>query len=317
MANGKQYHLSGKNCIVTGGSGFIGQNLVKKLINEGANVWVIDNFSFGSSKKSLDKKSNLIEGDVRDKSILNQLPDIKFDYYFHFAAPSSIVLFNKDLELCREITIQGFLNAIDFCRSRNIRLIYPSTGSLYSGAKAPHSEETILNLPALNEYAKVKLELEKIQKENPEVSSLGLRIFAGYGPGEYLKGEFASVPYLFAKDMLENNSPVIFGDGAQTRDFIFIEDVIEAIITLAENAKEPIINIGSGTSVSFNQIVSILNKLLNTNIKPKYIERPPKYLETTLADTALLNKYYRPKWDMEKGLAETIKDIKEKKLAAF
>lgn len=300
-----------KNCIVSGGSGFIGQNLVKKLLDEGAKVFVIDNFSFGAKKSSVDSRAFIIESDIRGKKWIKYLPPLKYDYFFHFGSPSSVVLFNKYPKECRDITINGFLNVLNFCKENKTRLIYPSTGSLYSGLKPPHSENAKLKEEFMNNYAKTKFDLEKIQKEHPEVNSLGLRIFAGYGPGEKHKEEFASVPYLFAKDMVQNKPPLIFGDGNQTRDFVFIEDVIEAILILAEKAKEPIINIGTGKATQFNELINIINEILGKEIKPRYIQKPNLYLESTLADLSILQKYYTPRWGIIECLEKTIQYIKE------
>jgi nucleoside-diphosphate-sugar epimerase len=300
-----------KNCIVSGGSGFIGQNLVKQLLSQKAIVFVIDNFSFGSQKSALEKGAVIIEGDIRDDKTFKNLPkEVKYDYFFHFAAPSSITLFNKNPLECIDITINGFFQVSKFCLNNNIRLVYPSTGSLYSGTTPPQTETSEIKIDAINSYARTKLALEFIQKTLVSLDSIGLRIFAGYGPQEKHKGEFASVVYLFCKDMVEGKSPVIFGDGTQERDFIYIDDVVEAILILGQHAKEQNVNVGSGEKVSFNRVINIINSVLGSMIKPTYIEKPNLYLEKTLADIHLLKTYYIPKVSLESGIKSIIRSLR-------
>jgi UDP-glucose 4-epimerase len=117
-----------------------------------------------------------------------------------------------------------------------------------------------------------------------KVPSIGLRIFAGYGPGEETKGEIASVITLFAKAMMNDDRPSIYGSGEQKRDFIFIEDVLDATLKAADANYTGVVNVGSGESHSFNEIVDIINKFLGKKVKPLYVNKPKKYLERTLAN---------------------------------
>lgn len=300
-----------KNCVVTGGSGFIGQHLVKKLLDAGANVYVIDNFSFGAKKTDIDGRAVIFESDVRDWKGFKKLPAIKYDYLFHFAAPSSIIIFNKEPEECRDITVNGFLNALQFCEEKNARLVYPSSGKIYLGVEPPHLENAELNYGALDNYAKAKFEIERVQAERVKNANiLGLRIFAGYGPGEEHKNESASVPYLFCKKMIEGEPPVIFGDGNQIRDFIYIDDVANAILILGERAEEPIVNVGRGEATSFNKLAETVNRVLGTRMEPVRVGKPNSYAEKTLPDISLLKKYYAPEFSLEEGLKRTIARLK-------
>jgi nucleoside-diphosphate-sugar epimerase len=309
--------FSGTSCIVTGGSSLIGQHLVKQLLDEGADVYVIDNFLFGAKRKTIDKRATLFKGDVREKKSFDKLPKITYDYFFHFAAPSSTELFKKNNVECVNITTLGFLHAVNFCIQNKTRLIYPSSGSLYSGIEPPHHEQASLNESAMNKYAKNKYLLEKIADlYRPDCDSLGLRILAGYGPGEdhkYAHG-YSSIVYTFCRDMYEGTAPEIWGDGEQRRDCVYIKDIADIILSLAQNCPEPIINIGSGTDISFNEVIAIINKKLGTNIQAKYIPRPKLYLEKTLADTTLLRKYYKkPFTSIEAGIKKTLASFSPRK----
>jgi len=301
-------HYKNKNCIVTGGAGFIGQNIVNRLIKLGAKVVVIDNFSYGSSKKSVHKKAFIINGDIRNPSVFSKLPKRKYDYLFHFAAPSSNVLFLENLSESIDITIGGFLNTIRFASLNKIRYVYPSTGSLYNGVKPPHNEKALLNPDAQNEYAKTKIAIEYIANiYKDSVNAIGLRILAGYGPGEEHKGRFQGVVYGFCREIYNGKRPVIWGDGEQRRDFVFIEDIVNVALTLAIKCPEPIVNIGTGSDISFNEVVTLINKYLKKDLTPIHIKKPKIYLERTTADTKLLRRHYKKQFTtIQKGIKATL-----------
>ena len=282
-----------KVCLVTGGAGFIGQNIVNALLKNGASVYVLDDFSNGVKKSQLSKKVKIISGDVRDNKIFKELYRVKLDYCFHFVGPSSVNHFDKDLDQSINTTISGFLNVIQYCSRKKTRLVYASSTSVYGGAKEAYSESAKVDSQHVNNYARSKLMVESIAQIYSDCSSVGLRIAAGYGPDEHPKDSSASVVYLFSIAMLNGQLPIVYGDGKQERDFIFIDDMVNSILILAQHAQEPIVNIGSGTSVSFNQLVGLINKILNTSIQAKYAHKPKLYLEKVKCDTRLLRKYVK------------------------
>jgi UDP-glucose 4-epimerase len=295
------------NCVVTGGGGFLGQTIVSELVSKGATVDVIDNFSYGAEPSNVHDSARIIDADIRNSTVFSELPEENYDYIFHFAAPSSVVLFNENRHECIDITINGFMNAVDWSIENDVRLVYPSSGSLYSGAASPHSEESTLNPDEMNSYAKTKRSQELIHiSHNDKLDAVGLRIFAGYGPNEAQKKNFASVVTLFAKDTLNGDSPVIFGDGTQERDFIFEEDVAKAALTIGNQASEPIVNVGSGNPISFNDLVKMVNEKAGTDVSPEYTEAPEDYLTKTEAETTLMRKYYSPQYSIEEGVSRII-----------
>lgn len=304
-------HYKEKYCILTGGAGFLGQNIVKGLVESGAHVVIIDNFLYGANKKNLHKNAVFIKGDVRDPAIFKKLPKKKYQYLFHFAAPSSTVLFDENLVESIDITVGGFLNTIQFAAKNNIRYIYPSTGSLYNGVKPPHTEKAVLNPDKQNEYAKTKIAIEYLANiYRPVVNSIGFRILAGYGPGEMHKERFQGVVYGFCREMYQGKSPVVWGNGSQRRDFIYIDDIVDIVLTLSINCKEPIVNVGTGQDISFKEVIAIINKHLKKPIVPLYAPKPKIYLERTTADTTLLRKYYKKQFaPIEKGIKEILKSF--------
>ena len=186
------------------------------------------------------------------------------DYVFLFGSPSSNDWFGPALSYSIRETVDNFLNAADFCRNNKIKLIYPSSGTVYEG-KTP--------------YAKTKMILD-ILNDIYKNNILGIRIFAGYGVGEKHKGKYASIVYQFIQEMRNGKSPVIWGNGSQTRDFIYIDDIIDAIIEYKDSTG--IVEVGTGINTSFLEVTNIINEELHTKIKPTYIPKPEQYIKDTI-----------------------------------
>jgi len=258
----------GKKVTISGADGFLGYALVLALNNLGADVY-------------------FFKGDIRNYDEVADGLDHTFDYYFHFGAPSSQILFKRNHRYCIDTTINGFLNVSRVCKENGIKLIYPSTGLLSQGKT--------------NEYASCKKMCEDIHL-GENMDALGLRIFATYGPGEGHKSTYASAPYLFARSIMQGKRPIIWGNGEQKRDFVYITDVVRAILILAEEADERIIDIGSGITTSFNEVISLISNVSRKKVEPIYVGKPDNYVEETLADQTVLRKYYQPDMDMQKGI---------------
>jgi len=291
---------SNEKVLVTGGAGFIGSHLARRLLDEEADVIVLDNFSEGR-KDNVPDGCNIIKGDIRDRKALNGVGSV--DYVFNFGSPSSIILFNTAPVTCVDITICGFLNVLEWARDVEVKMVvYPTSGSVYGNTPVPQSEEDQV-LP-MNLYGISKLACEHIARLYcKQLKIVGLRIFAGYGPGEEHKGDFASPVTIFLNSMTKNERPVVYGNGTQSRDFVYIDDVVDAIIRAAERNVAGTINVGSGKSYSFNEVIDCINQCLGRNIKPVYVDKPINYLEKTLADTTKMKKMLRTNpLDLKEGL---------------
>jgi UDP-glucose 4-epimerase len=273
--------------LVTGGAGFIGSHLVKSLVDEKADVVVVDNFSEGK-RHNIPEGCCVVKGDIRNRKVLDEVGPV--DYVFSFGAPSSIVLFNKRPVDCVDITICGFINVLEWAKNVKVKkVVYPTSGSVYGSAPVPQGEEDRV-LP-MNLYGVAKLACEQIARlYSGRISTVGLRIFAGYGPGEEHKGDSASPITLFLKSIIKDKRPIVYGNGTQSRDFVYIDDVVEAIIRAAERNVVGVINVGSGKAYSFNEVIDCINKSLNKNIEPIYVDKPVNYLEKTQANTARMKK---------------------------
>ena len=259
---------------ITGHLGFIGSQLVAKFEARGDNVIIFD-------------------GDIRSIETFKNL-DFTYDYFYHFASPSSQVQFLQNPEYCIETTLLGFINVAGACKSNNVRLVYPSTGILRHGRS--------------NEYARCKAICEDYAQN---MDSIGLRIFASYGPHEGHKKNYASVPFLFAKEVLNDRSPMVYGSGEQLRDFIYIDDAVNAIVKIAESSDQKIVDIGSGNSVSFNEILNLIYTITNKNNNAIYIPKPNEYVDKTYANISEMSKYYIPQINLFDGLKNIINFLKE------
>jgi UDP-glucose 4-epimerase len=273
--------------LVTGGAGFIGSKLAKELLERNANVVVLDSFAEGP-RENVPEGCEVVFADVRDSDAFSKLTDI--DYVFHFGAPSSIVLFNQKPADCVNVTVCGFVNLLEWARRAGVKkVVFPSSGSVYGSTPPPQSENAIVQ--PRNLYGVAKYACENIARLYDAVlPTLGLRIFAGYGPGEVHKGDFASPITLFLRSLVKDERPVVYGNGTQSRDFVYIDDVIEAIIKGAESSEVGIVNVGTGKSYTFNHSIELINEALSKNILPIYVDRPTNYLEQTLADTTNMNR---------------------------
>ncbi len=308
----------GKKVLITGISGFLGSNLGRELLNQGAKIYSVDNFSYidyETTKRNVPiiHEVTIISGDMSMKETWERVP-ADIEYIFHLAGPSSITLFNRYPERCYHETIFGLYNVLEFAKKNKVKkIIYTSTGSLYAGNRMPHREE--LYPIGFNLYAAAKIACEALANSySNHVKSLGLRVFAGFGPGEERKKDFASVVCLFAKDALEGRKPVIFGDGNQIRDFVYIDDVVLALTRAAEIEETGIINVGTGKGISFNEIWRTIKNHLNTEINPEYIAKDVNYVEELEADTFKMRKILKimphPTEDGIRKFVDYLKNLK-------
>jgi nucleoside-diphosphate-sugar epimerase len=284
---------SNKLVLLTGAAGFIGSHLLKRLMSLNAEVLAVDDLSVGTKENIKFFGGELYLLDVAGENFFDLMKGYDLDFIFHFGAPSSVILFNKYPESMFRKTTSGFLNIMELALETKCRkIIYPSSGSVYGNASPPQREDSIPK--PVNLYGIAKLTCERIADYYSRIKgvrSIGLRIFAGYGPGEDHKGEIASPVTIFLKSILRGESPIIFGNGTQSRDFVYIDDIIEATVRCAEREVPSILNVGSGRAYSFNDVVKLINELLRKDVKPKYLMKPAGYLEKTQADITLMKNY--------------------------
>ena len=278
--------IKNKKILITGIYGFLGKHLALKLHDNNEIIGINLPNRSNNLQKELDNIT-IIEGDVSENNTLEKI-NSDIDLILHFGSPTSVILFKQDPTRYFNNTINGMKNILEFAKKKSIKkLIYPSSASVYAKNLPPHTEN-IIPKPS-NPYGTAKVECENLARSyNDTVNSIGLRIFAVYGPGEETKKNLSSVINLFLEDVKNNKNPVIFGDGTQTRDFIYIDDVITAIINATELPQQGIINVGSGIPTSFNQVIEKINKIIGKKLNPEYIKKESNYVEKLQADTRLM-----------------------------
>jgi UDP-glucose 4-epimerase len=294
--------------LVTGGAGFIGSNLVEELSKE-HKIIVLDNFHSGNiSNLEKIKGITLINGSCND--ILKNIKFPEVDMIYHLGIPSSSPMYREKPSLVGE-AINGAIEVFEFGMGEGVeKIIYASSSSLYSGLTPPHKED--MEIQVTDYYTEARLAIERIAKLYNKlygVKSAGLRFCSVYGPHEEAKGEYANIVTQFLWKMKRGVAPEIYGDGLQSRDFVFVKDVVQACTLMIENNIDyEILNVGTGEAFTFNDVVTILNHKLKTKIKAKHIDMPiQNYVNQTLADISRIKKFgYSPKYSLEQGIDELI-----------
>lgn len=304
---------------LTGGAGFIGRSLVKMFADEGHQVDVLDNYEF-SNESQLFKRRNVawIKGDTRNYDSVKKLVQGK-DIVVHLAAPSSFLMHEEnDLNAC-SFTMMGFKTVMEAMRltpGAPKRIVWASTSAVYERNPVPYMESMPIDPPDSKAGCKWWCEQEaKRCAERYDFVSVALRPFSVYGVGEHTKGGYANVTSLLTWAMMAGERPVIWGDGHQTRDFIFVEDAAKGFVKAIEKAmdtKEPMaeaVNLGYGQEHSFLDVMDITAEQLRINPDPVFVDVPIKiYAERLWADTEKMNQWlgFTPTVTLEEGINRII-----------
>jgi len=296
--------------LVTGGAGFIGSNIVKLLENRGTKTIILDNFSHADYKNLTGIKGDVVCIDILDEKIFKKLP--KIDAVIHEAAITDTTL--ADDAKMMMVNFNGFKNILNFCLSKRIKLVYASSAGVYGSARAPMKESQKViphNTYAYSKYVSDCF-VQKFMNKKSIPLVVGLRYFNVYGPGESHKGTAVSMVYQLYSQMKNGKNPRVFKYGEQKRDFIYVKDVARISVKALESKKSAVLNLGTGNARSFNDIISILNKVLAKNLKTEYFDNPyeSKYQNFTEADTVLLEKTLKTstQFSLEKGIKDYVKN---------
>lgn len=310
--------------LVTGGAGFIGSNIAEHLVKEGHFVRVLDNFSSGKEENlafadGLGKdKFELIRGDIRDQKTCEQAC-AGMDYVLHQAALRSVPKSMNDPHSYNEVNINGTLFMLQAASKHKIkRFVFASSSSIYGDTQDfPEKEE---QLPLLiSPYALSKLAGEyycRIFSEFFNVDTVCLRYFNVFGPRQALDDEYAVVIPKFTTCILNDEAPPIFGNGKQSRDFTYIENVISANILAAttEGVKHEVLNVANGKDHTVLELVDTLNSIIGKDIKPEFLPVRPGDVFKTNADITKVSKVinYKPLVNFKEGLTKTVDFWKSK-----
>ena len=310
--------------LVTGGAGFIGSNLIEALLEQGRQVVCLDDFSTGRRvniepflKHSAFK---LIDGDIRDLEVCEIACD-GVDYVLHQAALGSVPRSIKDPVLTNSVNIDGFLNMLVAARDARVkRFVYAASSSTYGDAESLPKVEDVIGKP-LSPYAITKYVNElyaDVFAKLYRMETIGLRYFNVFGRRQDPEGAYAAVIPLFIKRLIQHRSPLINGDGTYTRDFTYIDNVIQANMLALEvpdpGAVNTVYNVACGDRTTLNEVAEILKKNLST-YDPEILKVPVSYgpvregdIPHSLADISKAKDKlgYRPKYDFRRGIEVSV-----------
>ncbi|MCS7201510.1 MAG: SDR family oxidoreductase [Dictyoglomus sp.] len=300
--------------LVTGGAGFIGSHIVEELVKEGGKVIVLDNLSTGKEENLnfIRNKIIFIKGDIRDLELLLSITK-NVDYIFHEAALTSVVESIENPEKCNEVNITGTLRVfIAGLKNQVKRIIYASSSAVYGNDPITPKKED-MKLEPISPYAISKYVGELYMKFFYEIYKLeivSLRYFNVYGPRQDPNSPYSAVIPKFITSLLKKEPPTIYGDGEQTRDFIFVEDVVSANIQAirGKGIEGKIFNISSGKRISIKELFLKLKELIKVDVEPIYAPERRGEVRDSMGDITLAKKHlsWTPKFSLDEGLKKTI-----------
>jgi len=297
--------------IVTGGAGFIGSHIVEAMA-EKHEIVVIDNFSSGKPENlSIHSDSvKVIRGSITDLSLLKNAFK-EADGIFHLAAIASVARSVDNPIATHETNLTGTLNVLLAARDCGVeKVVFSSSSAVYGDEPTlPKREE--MSLFPLSPYAVSKLACEyycSVFSELFGVKTVSLRYFNVFGPRQDPKGEYAAVIPKFITRLLNNKAPLIFGDGKQTRDFVYVKDVVGANIRAMQSSATGTFNIGSGTSTDLTSLANNIAEIMKVSLLPEYKKPRSGDIRDSVSDITAAGKAfgYQVHYSLDTGLAETI-----------
>lgn len=304
--------------LVTGGAGFIGSNIVSALVRQGKAVRLLDNCATGklSNLEGILNQIEFIQGDVRDLSIVREtVRDI--DYVLHQAALPSVARSVDNPIATNEVNVTGTLNILVAARDAKVkRVVYASSSSAYGNSPVLPKREDMPANP-ISPYAISKYAGEqycKVFYTLYGLETIALRYFNVFGPRQSPSSQYAAAIPIFIKAFLEGKPPTIFGEGEQSRDFTFVENVVSANLLAchAEGAAGEIFNIACGKRTTVNDLARAIKNMLGSSVEPVYSKARKGDVRHSLADITKARRIlgYEPKVDFEAGLQQTIEWMK-------
>lgn len=304
--------MRNKKVLITGGAGFIGSNLAEELARENEAI-VLDDLSSGRVEniKELLEKDNVkfIKGSITDLDLLRR-SFIDVDYVFHQAAIPGVPASIDDPAASNIVNVNGTLNVLIAARDNEVKkVVYASSCAVYGDAAVTPIDETVPLAPK-SPYAVTKLSGEyycTVFNEVYALPAVSLRYFNVYGPRQNPSSEYAAVIPKFITKALAEEPLVIYGDGLQTRDFVFVKDVVRANIMAAESGETGVFNIGSGEAVTINELATAIVSLCSKNLEIVHVdprEGDIKHSQASLEKAKRIK--FRHGYSLREGLKETI-----------
>lgn len=295
--------------LVTGGSGFVGSYLVKHLLKEGYDVIVIDNLHDNNLEniKGIIPEIRMVKASILE---YEKLKDVSrsVDGIFHQAALTSVPeSFTKESDYYA-VNVTGTENIFKIAQELGIKVVFASSAAVYGNTTTIPITESYERKP-VNPYGETKVLAEKLAEKYAKMGTkiIGLRYFNVYGEGQ--NSVYAGVITNFLKKILEKKSPVIYGDGRQVRDFVYVDDVAQAnLLAMKTNLDHAIINIGSGTATSIDELANLIIRISGLSLKPVYEKAREGDIVSSQADISLAMKLlnWKPATKLEKWLQNII-----------
>ncbi len=300
--------------LVTGGAGFVGSHIIEALVEKGEDVRVLDNFSTGKEENisPFAGRIEILKGDVRD-ALLCEHAMKGVEYVVHLAAlhevPRSV---EQPLET-HEINVTGILNLLIAAKGASVRrFVYASSSAVYGDSPVlPRVEESVS--PVSSPYAASKMAGEhycRLFSSLYGLETVSLRYFNLYGPRQDSASQYAGVIPKFVSALLSDTAPTIYGDGEQSRDFLYVKDCVGATLAACRTSgiSGEVMNIGTGKQTTVNQLCKLIQEILGRRIQPRFDAPQPGDIRY---DYASVNKArrllsYEPLWDLHRGLEKTV-----------
>lgn len=302
--------------LVTGGAGFIGSHIVDALVNRGDEVVTIDNLSSGR-KENLNPKVKLIKLDIADPKTMDIVAQEKPELIFHLAAQALVPVSVRDPLFDAEINVKGFLHVMEGAvKAGTKKIVYSSTGgAIYGDIEPIPTPETVEARP-LSPYGITKLNGERyldFYRALRGINQTVLRYANVYGPRQNPFGEGGAVA-IFTQKLLSGERPTIFGDGSQTRDYVYVGDVVLANLKASESLDPGPFNIGTSIETSTKELFRTIQKALGTKLEPIYGEERAGDLPRSALNVYKASKGldWVPQYSLVDGIKETIKSFRNK-----
>lgn len=309
-----------QTALVTGVAGFIGSNLAHELLNRGYNVTGVDNLKTGHRRNLAalyeEDDFSFSECEIRNSHDMKTLME-GVDYVFHQAAVPSVPRSVEDPVTSTDANCTGTASVLDIARKVGVdTVVVASSSSVYgSSEKLPKVETMAVNPESPYALSKYYTEQLAVQcSDLYDIDTVALRYFNVFGPRQDPQGEYAAVVPKFIRLLLNGERPVIYGDGEQSRDFTYIQNVVEANVLAAEGSVTgEVFNVACGGRVTINELVATLNELLETDIDPRYDDPRPGDVRHSMADISKAKELlgYEPAVGFEEGLERTIAAMRD------